>query len=248
MKLVSVIIPYYKKKKFIHASLKSVLNQTYQNFEIIIIYDDVNKSDLKYLRNIIKKNKQIKIFTNKTNIGAGPSRNQGIKLAKGYYIAFLDSDDLWNEKKIEHQLSFMKKNNISISSTSYQIINENNKIIGNRKTNYEIKYESILTSCDVGLSTVIIKKKLFNSHIRFPELKTKEDFVLWLKILKQKKYKFYGLNKNLSKWRSLNNSLSSNFIQKMLDGYKVYNVYMKFSKIKSIFYLLVLSLNFLRKI
>ena len=92
----SVIIPYYKKK-YIKKSIKSVLSQTYQNLEIIIIYDDENKEDLKYIQNLKKLDRRIRILVNSKNLGAGESRNFGIINSKGKYICFLDADDL--EKK-----------------------------------------------------------------------------------------------------------------------------------------------------
>ena len=99
MIIVSVIIPYYKKKDYIKSTIKSVLNQTFKSFEIIIVYDDEDRNDLVYLKKIQSLDKRIKIILNSKNIGAGLSRNKAIRLAKGKYIAFLDSDDLWNKKK-----------------------------------------------------------------------------------------------------------------------------------------------------
>ena len=86
MKYVSVIVPYYKKKKFIQATLNSILNQTYKHFEIILVYDDEDKTDLSFLKKLQKKDKRIKIILNKKNIGAGKSRNKGIKIAKGNFV------------------------------------------------------------------------------------------------------------------------------------------------------------------
>ena len=90
MDLVSIVIPYYKKKEYVKKSINSVLNQTYKKFEIIIIYDDEELSDLDYLKNIVKLDKRINLIINKQKLGAGLSRNKGIKLSKGKYIAFLD--------------------------------------------------------------------------------------------------------------------------------------------------------------
>ena len=123
MSLISVIIPYYQKKKYITSSINSVLKQSYKNLELIIIYDDSNHEDLIILKNLRKKDKRIKIFINKKNIGAGLSRNRGIKLSKGKFIAFLDSDDLWLPNKLKKQIFFMKQHKIKISHTSYYIIN-----------------------------------------------------------------------------------------------------------------------------
>ena len=105
MKLkVSVIIPFYNNLSLLKKSIKSVLNQTFKSFEIIIIYDCGDKSNIKYLKNLNAKYSKIKIIYNKKNIGAGLSRNKGIKISKGKYIAFLDSDDTW--KKISFQAKF----------------------------------------------------------------------------------------------------------------------------------------------
>ena len=245
MELISVIIPYYKKKEYIATSINSVLKQSYKNFELIIIYDDSNHEDLIILNNLKKKDKRIKIFINKKNIGAGLSRNKGIKLSKGKLIAFLDSDDLWSRNKLKKQIFFMKKKKIKISHTSYYIINYNNKIIGQRKAK-DLSHKQLLKSCDIGLSTIILDKKLIKNNTKFASIKTKEDYVLWLQITQNEK-KIYALSDNLTKWRKLDNSLSSSKFQKIKDGYLVYRKYMKFNQVKSIFYLGLLSVNFLLK-
>ena len=246
MDLVSVIIPFFKKKNFIDQSISSVLNQSYSNIEIIIVYDDEEKSDLEYLRKIYNSNKKIKIIVNEKNIGAGFSRNKGIREAKGKYVCFIDSDDIWKKEKIENQLNYMKKNNYKISHTSYEIINDKNEIIGNRKAKDFYNVKDILTSCDIGLSSVILEKDLITDQIQFSNLKTKEDFVLWLKILKSK-VTIGGLDENFLLWRKTKNSLSSSIIQKLFDGFRVYKIYMGFNLIFSIYYLFCLILNFLKK-
>jgi teichuronic acid biosynthesis glycosyltransferase TuaG len=245
MNLVSVIIPYYKKKEYITSSINSVLKQSHKNLELIIIYDDSNHEDLIILKNLKKKDKRIKIFINKKNIGAGLSRNKGIKLSKGNFIAFLDSDDLWLPNKLKKQIFFMKQRKIKISHTSYYIINYKNKIIGQRKAK-DLSHKQLLKSCDIGLSTIILDKRLIKNNTKFASIKTKEDYVLWLKITLNEK-KIYALLNNLTKWRKLDNSLSSSKFQKIKDGYLVYRKYMKFGQIKSFFYLGLLSINFLLK-
>ena len=107
-KLVSIIIPYFKKKKYFLKTISSIKSQTYKKFEIIVIYDDIDKSDLNFIQKL-SVTKKFKLIINKKNLGAGLSRNIGIKKSKGFYLAFLDSDDLWTRNKLEYQIKFMEK-------------------------------------------------------------------------------------------------------------------------------------------
>ena len=242
---VSVIMPYYNKQKYFRSSFNSFINQKFKNKELIIVYDNHKIKDLIYIKKIIHNIKHIKLLINHKNIGAGASRNKALRIAKGDYIAFLDSDDVWDSRKLKEQIDFMKKNNINFSHTSYKIIDYKGKIIGYREAKSKLNYESILRSCDIGLSTVIIKKNFLQEN-KFPNLKTKEDYVLWLKLLKTEN--IYGLNKYYTKWRKLDNSLSSSLYQKLRDAFKVYNVYEKFSLIKSAYMVLRLSFFYLIKV
>ena len=246
MKLVSIIMPYYKKRNYINKSIKSVLRQTYQKFEIIIVYDDEDLRDVNFIKNIEKKDKRISVIYNSKNQGAGISRNVGIKNARGYFISFLDCDDIWKKNKLELQVKFMNKNKSDFSFTSYDLINSKDKKIGTRLAKPVLSYHDLLKSCDIGLSTVMLKKKIFNNYCKFPNLKTKEDYVLWLK-LAQKKIVLRGLNIALTQWRVVNNSLSTNSIQKIFDAFFVYNKYMKFNFFKSCQSVFLLSLNFIIK-
>ena len=187
----------------------------------------------------------MRIIINDKNYGAGVSRNIGIKEAKGNFIAFIDGDDIWEKNKLEDQINFMLENNIDASHTSYEIIDSNGSIISKRiaKT---INYKDLLASCDIGLSSVVIRKFLFNEKCKFANLKTKEDYVLWLRIA-EKGIKFHGIDKLYVKWRKLDNSLSSSTSRKLLDGYKVYNQYLGFNFIKSLLYLIRLSMNYIKK-
>jgi teichuronic acid biosynthesis glycosyltransferase TuaG len=246
MDLVSVIIPFYKKKFFIKETIFSVLKQTYKNLEIIIIYDDQNCDDLKFIKEIGTLDPRISIIINLKNLGAGNSRNVGITASKGSYIAFIDSDDIWKKDKIMNQINFMKNNNILACHTSYEIINLKNEIIGKRIARNFYNLNDLLKSCDIGLSTVMLSRKIFINKFKFPNLRTKEDFVFWLSLLREN-VSIIGLDVKLTSWRKLNNSLSAPVLQKLVDGYKVYNKYMKFNFFKSIYYLFCLSFNYLRK-
>jgi teichuronic acid biosynthesis glycosyltransferase TuaG len=237
-------MPYFQKRKYITSSVNSVLNQSYKNFELIIIYDDNNKNDLNLISKIKNKDKRIKLIINKKNLGVGFSRNIAIKKSKGKFIAFIDSDDLWKKNKLKKQLNFMIKNKYNFSHTSYDIVN-NNILSNKKKIAKDLTYQELLKSCDIGLSTVIIKKNLIKKNL-FPKLKTKEDFVVWLKIAKQIKL-LRGFKEILCSWQNTDNSLSKSSIQKILDAYRVYKFYEKFNTLKSIYSVILLSINYFNK-
>jgi teichuronic acid biosynthesis glycosyltransferase TuaG len=235
----TVIMPYFKKKFFFKAAYHSVLNQTVKDIEIIVIYDDENFSELDYVKKIINNRKNTSLIVNNKNFGPGFSRNIGIKKAKGKYISFLDCDDVWKRNKLKFQINFMKKYNLDITYTSYSAINELGTKLYNVIIKKEMVYENFLKSCDIGLSTVVIKKSIFN-HFKFSALKTKEDYLLWLQLSKSN-FKFVGIKKILSYWRITKKSLSSNIFQKIRDSFVIYHYFEKQSFLKTIISIVVLS-------
>jgi len=154
---------------------------------------------------------------------------------------------LWAKNKLETQIDFMEKNKQVFSHSSYSIINSKKKIISRRPAKAIIFFEELIKSCDIGLSTVVLNLKFIKKNkLYFPKIKTKEDFVLWLKIIKKINF-IRGIDKNLTYYRKTKNSLSANKLISLINGYKVYRDYMHYSRIKSMYYLIVLSLNFLKK-
>lgn len=248
MPLVSILLPYYNNEKYVFKTINSVLKQTYKRFELIIIFDEyleIKHNVYNKLLKLKKKNKKIKIILNKKNLGVAISRNIGISKSKGKYIAFIDSDDLWNKKKLEVQVNFMKKNNLKFSHTNYNIINEKDKIIGKFYSPKKLTYSKLINSCDIGTSTVMIDRSVI--HLcKFPKLKTKEDFVVWLRLAK-KNISITSIDKFLTYWRSTSGSLSSSIPQRLFDAFKVYNHYENFNIIKSIVLTINLSLYSLIK-
>jgi len=240
MNLVSIIIPVYNITFFREAFI-SAYNQSYKKKEIIIIYDNNKKKDLEIINKIIYKKKNTKLINNKKNIGAGFSRNIGIKYAKGSFLAFLDSDDRWSKDKLKIQIKFMKDEKLNFTHTSYNIIDEKNKLIGNQIANKILTYNNLLNSCDIGLSTVVIKKKILLKN-RFSNLRTKEDYVLWLKL--SKKNQIIGIQKKLCNWRKSFDSLSSSIFQKIFDAFQVYYKKENLNFFVAIFRVFILSYNF----
>ena len=252
MPFVTIIIPYKSNLKYLFLALNSVFNQSFKNLKLIIVYDNIYKKDLKKIKIFLKKKNyfkkfNIKIIDNKKNFGAGESRNIAIRKSNSKYIAFLDSDDIWSKDKLKIQVEYMENNNISFSHTSYNIINTNNKIVSSRSAKKKIIFQDLITSCDIGLSTVMLKSSLLNKNkFLFPKIKTKEDYVLWLKIIKKIKT-IIGINIKLTCYRKTEGSLSSNKLLSLINVYKVYRDYMNFGVIKSLFYLFLLSINSIKK-
>ncbi len=245
MALVSVIIPYYKKINYIKKTIQSVLNQTFQDFEIIIIYDDIANDDFMLIQKFIKNEPKIKIIKNNKNLGAGISRNIGIQKASGKIIAFLDSDDYWMPHRLERQLNFMLNNKYKFTFCNYKkIINERKKIEVYSK-NKKISYNDLLNDCEIGLSTVLLNRDIIEDNL-FPPLKTKEDYLAWLKITKNNIYA-YNFQEYLVEWNFSKNSLSSDLFQKLKDGFKVYYIYLRIGFFKSIFFLIMLSFNSIKR-
>jgi teichuronic acid biosynthesis glycosyltransferase TuaG len=238
-------MPYYKKELYVSESVQSILNQSYTNFELILVNDDTENKN--FINKISNFDQRIRLIHNDKNLGAGLSRNKAIVHSKGEYIAFCDSDDLWKKNKLELQLNFMKKFNLNFSFTSYDIIDENNKFIKIRKAPNFVDFKKLRNSCDIGLSTIIAKKNIFKGNkYQFSNLKTKEDYILWLKFA-QDGIEMKGFDQNLSSWRKTKNSLSSSIFQKLIDGYRVYREHLGYGIFKSLFYLIILSINFVLK-
>ena len=220
--LITVIIPFHNKIENLKIALNSVLNQTYQNFEIILI-NDASTKDTEEIKKISKKNKNIRLYNNKVNKGASFSRNKGIENAKGEYIAFLDSDDEWLSFKLETQLEFMLKNNLSFTYTSYMrryLLKEKMKVI---KAHKYSKLPGIAFKCTIATPTVMIKRNILNG-LRFDdELKFGEDVVFWAKLSKNILLK--GINIPTAIVNVTNKSSSLNFnIQKK--GFQNINHYL----------------------
>ncbi len=242
--LVSVVIPFFNEKDYFDDCINSVLSQTYQNLEIIIVNDG---SDHKYVEKLTllreKYPHKIKLF-HKNNEGVSSARNLGIKEATGKYISFLDADDYWLSNKIEHQIKIMQEKNLNFIHGSYYIIDEQEKVLG-KFLSKPIKYNQLIRSCDIGLSTVTLRADVSKKNL-FPNISTKEDYVCWLNIIK-KNLILYGDNLAISLYRKKNNSLSSNILIKFINAFKVYNKFEKLNFFISLFNTFRLSIYYLIK-
>ena len=229
--LVSIIMPAYNCEEWIGITIDSVLGQTYQNWEIIIIDDCSTDNTSAVVMEFIKKNHRISYYKLEENSGPAIARNKALELASGKFIAFLDSDDVWFPEKLARQIKFMKENDYAFTCTSYTKIDENGKYL-NRTIIAKSKqdYNSLLKTCP-GNSTVIYNQEKLGK-LKIPEIKKRNDYVMWLQVIKKGKY-LYGLKEPLGSHRIRSDSLSSNKIS--LAGYhwKVYREIEKLSLLKS---------------
>lgn len=204
---VSIITPVYNSSEFIAACIKSVLKQTFINWEMILVDDLSTDNSIDIIQSF--DDDRLKLIPLKVNSGPAIARNKAIELAQGKYIAFLDSDDLWLPEKLEKQLAFMKQNNFAITHTAYETIdalgNKQNKVI---KAPKEITYNNLLNYNYIGCLTGMYNTDLCGK-VYMPNIAKRQDYGLWLTLLKQG-HKAYFLEDVLALYRTGRTSLSSN--------------------------------------
>lgn len=234
--LISIIIPTYNSEKFLSRTLKSVLVQTHKNWEAIIVDDCSTDSTLQLIRSFANKDKRIKFDILNENQGAAVARNKAVEIAKGPYVAFLDSDDLWYEDKLFKQLQFMKNNGIKFSCTSYNKIDATDKPLS--KVVYWNKvggYEDILKR-NPGNSTIMYHAASLGK-IKVPNIRKRNDYLMWLQVIKVAG-ELHPLEDVLSSHRIREGSLSSNKFNLVKYHWEVYRKHEKLGYFKAI-YLLV---------
>lgn len=231
--LVSVVIPNYNCGKYIRETLESVINQNYKNIEIIIIDDCSTDNSMEIVKKYQKIDLNIKVEIMKSNQGAAICRNRGIELAKGEYIAFLDSDDLWNENKISKQIKFMEENNYNFSFTGYEHIDESSNKLGIKiRVPQKVSYNMLLWHDYFGCLTVMYNQKKLGK-IYSENIRKNNDYSLFLNILKKERYA-YGIKENLAKYRIRNGSISRNKWKTIKPHYNLLRNIEKKSILKSI--------------
>lgn len=219
--LISIITPTYNCGRFIERTIKSVLAQTYPNWEMIIVDDRSTDNTESVVKKYSENDERIKYVCLEKNSGAAVARTTAMKLARGDYMAFLDSDDIWKKDKLEKQLSFMKDNNINFSCTAYEQIdeedNKNGRVI---KTVKRTNYNRLLLDCPVGNSTVMYNVNTMGKF-EVPNIRKRNDDALWLQMLKKEKY-IIGMPDVLMEYRIRQNSISSNKAELVKYHWKLY--------------------------
>jgi teichuronic acid biosynthesis glycosyltransferase TuaG len=222
-KFVSIVTPSFNSAKYIEKTVHSVLGQTHENWELIIVDDASTDNSVEIIKQLIIKDNRVKLIQFHSNKGAAKARNAAIDNASGEFIAFLDSDDVWHPNKLECQLDFMG-NNIDFSFTAYELIDELDRLLGKQVDADQVgsfNYQDMLKKkATLGCSTVIVRQSGF-SDISMPLLRTGQDYALWLKLLKTGK-QAHVLNKVMGQYRILPNSISRNKFKKALRQWEIY--------------------------
>ena len=244
--LVSIITPSHNSERFIEDTIKSVQNQSFTNWELLITDDCSSDKTAEIIKTYAKNDSRIKIFLQDENLGAASTRNVSLNNAKGQYVAFLDSDDVWSKNKLERQLDFMKKKGYAFTFSAYDLMNEKglkiNKVIPVPQT---ISYNQYLKNTIIGCLTVIIDRNK-TGDFRMPIIRSSHDMALWLLIMRRGFFG-YGLNEVLATYRLVSTSNTSKKYKAALDVWRVYTRIEHLSIFKACFYFLGYIFNALRK-
>lgn len=229
--LVSIITPVYNAEEYLEKTIASVLNQSYKNWEWIIVDDCSNDKSYELLKSIAIDEPRIKLFINKTNSKAFATRNRALRESSGDYIAFLDADDCWTSNKLEFQMKFMQSQNIAFCYTNIKRFKSGYDNSGKESVfPKRASYKNILTNNYIATSTVMIYKRLSGPFIMKDVYY--DDFTLWLELLKKIPFA-YNLNLTTTNYRLSDNSLSRNKLKSAKKVYEIFVKHLGFSFIKS---------------
>ncbi len=239
--LVSIITPSYNSEEFIEETIDCVLNQTYENWEWLIT-DDLSRDNTVA---IVQKYRdpRIKLQVLEQNGGAGNARNKSLERAQGRYIAFLDSDDLWQPEYLETMVSYMEEYNAELVYCNYSRCDEHTMqpVLKDFQADKIVTFSNLLKTCRLApVSTMYDTKR--TGKFFFPVKSKREDHVMWLNLLKEIP-RGYPLQKTLAKYRMRQNSVSRKKKNIIRDQYLVYKDFMGFSTAKSLYYTANWALN-----
>lgn len=229
--LVSVIIPVYNVEHVIEQTINSVLQQTYRNIEVVLVDDCSPDNSARIIHEIMDKDERIRYFKLEKNSGAAVARNRAITESRGRYIAFLDSDDMWESNKLEKELALMKERDCAFVYSAIKMVDKDGKVT--KESTYvpvKLSYKTILTRTYIATSSVLLDMEKIG-EFQMPLRRSGQDYATWLMLLRRVDYA-YGIQEPLVRYRNSPNSLSSNKIASLK---KVYSVQTKFERINPIY-------------
>lgn len=237
--LVSIITPLYNSQAFITQTINSILEQSYTNWELLLIDDGSKDKTIEIAKAFTLKYNNIVLLKNEVNSGAAISRNRGIMEAKGDFIAFLDADDLWKPQKLEKQIAFMQAEDCDVCFSSYEQVDEQGKPLNKMiKALPVLNYRKYLKSNYIGNLTGIYNAKKLGK-ITSLNLRKRQDWLLWLNAIKTSGKPAKGIQESLAFYRVRDDSMSSNKLELLKHNYWVYKKGLGFSTLKSLLSMLV---------
>lgn len=244
MDLVSIITPCYNSEQFIAETYQSIYNQTYKNWEWIIVDDCSKDKSVELIKSF--EDDRIKLFVQDNNSGAAAARNKALYIAKGKYITFIDSDDLWLPKFLEITINYLQNNNENLVYTSYRRVDEElNFALDDFIAIDKVSRNRILYNCPIPMLTSVYNSSEIGI-VKFPDVELREDHAMWIDLLERTKHA-RAINESLAIYRMRSNSASRNKWIIAIKQYNVYRKYLKMNFIKSSYYTFFWALNGLKK-
>lgn len=242
--LISIIIPVYNCEKYIKDTIQSVCQQTYKNWEMIIVNDCSKDKSLEIAReNVADITEKVKVIGLKQNSGVAIARNEALKVARGEFIAYLDGDDLWKKDKLKKQVKFMKSNNYNFTYTKYEYLKEDGKTKEIKIFPKSLTYKQSLKNTVILTSTVMINRQLLDEKLLImPNIRRGQDTATWWQILKEGNTA-WGLDEVFTAYRRQAQSLSFNKVKAIKRTWNLYRNVEKFGIIKSAYYFLHYAVN-----
>lgn len=245
--MISIIMPAYNAAHHIEESIKSVIGQTYTDWELIIIDDCSTDNTRQIVQSYVQQHSNIHYYKNKENCGVAHSRNRGVKIAAGEWIAFLDSDDCWNPKKLELQLGLALTKDAQLLFTGSAFMDENSQPLDYYlPAPATVSYKELLKQNVISCSSVMIRKELIQKYPMKHASKMHEDFAVWLKILRDKRICAYGIDQPLLIYRVSSGSKSGNKIKAAIMTFRVYR-HLKLGMIPACYYWMCYTVRSLKK-
>lgn len=232
--LVSVIMPTYNSERFVAASIESVLAQTYADLELIVVDDASSDGTGAKVETFVKRDPRVKFLRQTVNAGAAEARNRAIGEARGRYIAFLDSDDLWLPRKLEVQIGRMRAEKWPFTFCAYTRIDEEGHVLGEVGVPTSVTYAELLKTCVIGCLTAVYDTKVFGK-VLMPSVRKRQDFGLWLRLLKMTP-RAYGIQEPLALYRMRGDSISADKKSAAMHTWRLYRDVENLSLFVSLWY------------
>lgn len=234
--LISIVTPVYNAERFIGETIKGVQAQEYANWEMLLVNDQSTDTSLEIIEQFATEDSRIKVINLAENSGAAVARNTGIEAAQGQYLAFVDSDDVWDKDKLIRQISFMQKGDIAFSYTDFRLVDETGQVL-KEKANVPISldYTGLLKNTAIACSTVMIDRNIIGDF-RMPLVRKGQDTATWLQIMRETGISAFGITQPLNSYRQVAGSISSDRVGALKRTWNTYYNLEKLPLPKALYY------------